>query len=95
MEERCGFLHCVCLCTLSCVQLFAAPWTVACQAPLSMGPSKQECCRGRHFLLQGAFPTRGLKTETVSTASPAVAGGVLIESTTAAAEAASLLRGEA
>ena len=23
--------------SLSCVQLFASPWTVACQAPLSMG----------------------------------------------------------
>ena len=30
-------LCCVCLDTLSCVQLFATPWTVACQAPLSMG----------------------------------------------------------
>ena len=28
---------CVCGCVLSCVQLFAAPWTVACQAPLSIG----------------------------------------------------------
>ena len=30
---------CVCVCGegwLSCVQLFATPWTVACQAPLSM-----------------------------------------------------------
>ena len=26
----------------SCVQLFVTPWTVACQAPLSMGFSKQE-----------------------------------------------------
>ena len=43
------FLHmcvcvcvCVCVCeSLSCVQLFATPWTVACQAPLSMGFSRQ------------------------------------------------------
>ena len=28
--------------SLSCVQLFATPWTVACQAPLSMGFSRQE-----------------------------------------------------
>ena len=28
---------------LSCVQLFATPWTVAFQAPLSMGFSRQEC----------------------------------------------------
>ena len=28
--------------SLSHVRLFAAPWTVACQAPLSMGFSRQE-----------------------------------------------------
>ena len=26
----------------SCVRLFATPWTVACQSPLSMGFSRQE-----------------------------------------------------
>ena len=30
------------VCGLSRVQLFATPWTVACQAPLSMEFSKQE-----------------------------------------------------
>ena len=30
------------VCMLSRVQLFATPWTVACQAPLSMGFSRQE-----------------------------------------------------
>ena len=33
-----------CACMLSCfshVRLFATPWTVACQAPLSMGFSRQ------------------------------------------------------
>ena len=30
----------------SCVQLFAIPWTVACQAPLSMGFSRQEYWSG-------------------------------------------------
>ena len=35
---------CVCVCaqSLSCVLLFAIPWTAACQAPLSMGCSRQE-----------------------------------------------------
>ena len=34
---------CVCMLSrFSCVQLFAIPWTVACQAPLSMGFSRQE-----------------------------------------------------
>ena len=31
-----------CVCALSCIQLFAAPWIVACQAPLSTGFSRQE-----------------------------------------------------
>ena len=33
----------------SCVLLFATPWTVACQAPLSMGLSKQEHWSGLPF----------------------------------------------
>ena len=34
---------CVCVCELpSCVRLFVTPWTVASQAPLSMGFSRQE-----------------------------------------------------
>ena len=41
----------VCAKLLSCVQLFATPWTVAHQAPLSVGFSRQEW--GCHFLLQG------------------------------------------
>ena len=32
-------------------------WTVACQAPLSMGFSTQEYWSGFHFLHQGIFPT--------------------------------------
>ena len=32
--------------SLSCVQLFATPWTVAYQAPLSMGFSRQEYWSG-------------------------------------------------
>ena len=46
------------LAVLSCfshVWLFVTPWTVACQAPLSMGFSRQEYC---YFLLQGIFPTQ-------------------------------------
>ena len=31
-----------CACILSCVELFAVPWTVALQAPLSMEFSSQE-----------------------------------------------------
>ena len=44
---------------LSCVQLFATPWTVAHQAPLSLGSPRQGYWSGRHFPLQGICPTRG------------------------------------
>ena len=43
----------------NCVRLFATPWTVACQAPLSMGFSRQEYWSGCHALLQGIFLTQG------------------------------------
>ena len=32
----------VCMCVLSCIQLFAIPLAAACQAPLSMEFSRQE-----------------------------------------------------
>ena len=35
--------------SLSCAQLFATPWTVACQAPPSMGFSRQEYWSGLPF----------------------------------------------
>ena len=41
------------------VRLFAILWTVACQAPLSMGFSSKNTSVGCHFLLQGIFPTQG------------------------------------
>ena len=46
---------CVCAELLSCVWLFATLWTVAHQAPLSMGFSRQEYCSGCHFPFQGIF----------------------------------------
>ena len=49
---------CYCLVAKSC--LFATPWTVACQAPLSMGFPRQENWSGFPVLLQGIFPTQGL-----------------------------------
>ena len=45
--------------SLSYIQLFATPWTVARQVPLSMGFSRQEYWSGFHFLLQGIFLTQG------------------------------------
>ena len=51
-----------CAQSLSRVQLFVTPWTIAHQAPLSMGFFSGKnigvCCR---FLLQGIFPTQGSK----------------------------------
>ena len=43
----------------SCATL-ATTWTIAHQAPLSMGFSRQEYWNGLHFLLQGIFPTQEL-----------------------------------
>ena len=42
------------------VQLFATPWTVAHQAPLSMGFPRQEHWIGLPFPSLGVFPTQGL-----------------------------------
>ena len=44
--------------SVSRVRLFATPWAVAHQAPLSMEFSRQEV--DSHFLLQGIFPTQGM-----------------------------------
>ena len=45
---------------LSHVWLFVTQWTVALQAPLSMGFSGKNTGLGFHSLLQGIFPTQGL-----------------------------------
>ena len=44
---------------LSYVQLFVNPWTVAHQAPLSVGFPRQEYWSGCYFLLQEIFLTQG------------------------------------
>jgi len=53
------YLCCV-LCLVSHVWLFVTPWTIAHQAPLSMGFSSKNPGVHNHFLLQGIFPTQGL-----------------------------------
>ena len=65
--------------SLSHVQLFATPWTVACQAPLSMGFSRQEYWNGLPVPSPGDLPNPGI--ELASLASPALADGFLITST--------------
>ena len=47
--------------SLSCVWLFATPWTVAYQAPLSMGFSRQEYWSGLPFPSPGDLPDPGIE----------------------------------
>ena len=53
------------------VQLFATPWTVARQAPLSMGFFRQERWSGLPFRPPGDLPDPGIELMY-----PAVAGGL-------------------
>ena len=53
---------------LSCVWLFATPWTVAHQAPLSMGFPRQGYWSGLPFPSPGNIPDPGI--EPISLASP-------------------------
>ena len=45
--------------SLSCVRLFVTPWTIAYQAPLSMGFSRQEYWSGLPFPSPGDLPHPG------------------------------------
>ena len=65
------------------VQLFATPWTVAHQASLSMGFSRQE------YLPPGHLPNRG--TEPMSLMSPALAGGFFTTCATCESESRSVV----
>ena len=47
--------------SLSRVRLFATPWTVAHQAPLSMGFSRQEYWSGLPFPSPGDLPDPGIE----------------------------------
>ena len=55
------------------VWLCATPWTVACQAPLSIGFSRQEYWSGIPCPPPGGLPNPGI--ELMSLKSPALAGG--------------------
>ena len=46
---------------LSRIQLLATAWTVACQAPLSMGFPRQEYWRGLPLTSPGALPNPGIE----------------------------------
>ena len=47
--------------SLSRVWLFVTPWTVAYQAPLSIGFSRQEYCGGLPFPSPGDLPDPGIE----------------------------------
>ena len=73
---------CLCVCVCVCfhahmpvaqVLLFATPWTVAHQAPLSMVSAKQECWSGLGFPSPGDLPNQGIEP-----ASPVLAGRFFI-----------------
>ena len=73
-------LHMCMLSHLGCVWLFAVLWMVPCQAPLSMGFSRQEHWSGLPCPPSGDLPEAGI--ELLSPASPALGGGFFTTSTT-------------
>ena len=58
------------VCVLSCVQLFATPWTVTHQVPQSIAFSRQEYWSGFPYSLPGDLPDPGI--EPMSSVSPAL-----------------------
>ena len=62
--------------SLGCVRLFVTPWTIAYQAPPSMGFSRQWYWSGLPFPSLGDLPSPGIKPT-----SRALAGGLFITET--------------
>ena len=60
------------MCVLRCDWLFATPRTVAHQAPLSMGFSRQEYWSGLPFLPPGDIPDPGIKPTSPGSPAPQV-----------------------
>ena len=72
--------HTCLLSHFSYLTLWTILWTVARQAPLSMGFSRQEYWSGLPFLPPGCLPDQGM--EPTSLMSPGLAGGFLTSSAT-------------
>ena len=72
-HEKCVYEE-VCVCVLCHVRLFTPPWTVAHQAPLSMGFPRQEHWSGLPFPSPGDLPNPGIEAR-----SPAVWEDSLLE----------------
>ena len=62
----------VCVCSLSHIQLFVTPWTVALYAPLSTALPRHEYWSRLPFPAPGDLPDSGIKP--TSLVSPALAG---------------------
>ena len=78
-----GMPVCVCIDNMhgcTCVRPFATLWIAACQAPLSMGFSRQEYWNGLPCPPFGNLPNPGIKPKFLR--SPALAGGFFPTSTT-------------
>ena len=60
------------MCMLSCARLFAIPWTIVCQGPLSIEFSGQEYWSGFPFPIPRDLPDPGIKPE-----SPPLVRGLL------------------
>ena len=63
---------CVCACMSACIVAqscltLVTPWTVAHQAPLSMGFSRQEYWNGFSFPTPGDLPNPGIKPLSLAT----------------------------
>ena len=70
----CAFPLCICvLSRFSCVQFFVTPWTVAHQAPFSMGFSRQEYGSGLPCPPPGDLSDPGIEPESFML--PALPGG--------------------
>ena len=83
LHSECPGAKLISACVLSLfssVQLFATPWTVACQPPLSMGFSRQKYWGGLSCHPPGDLPKPGIEPE--SLVSPALAGGLFTTSAT-------------
>ena len=81
--EAFKFNHACVLSHFSHVWLFVTLWTVACQAPLSMGFSRQEHWSGLPWPPPGDLPNPGIKFMSLTyISSPALAGGFFTTSTT-------------
>ena len=74
--ESCAYV----LSHVSCVRLLATLWTLVCQAPLSVGFSRQEYWSGSPCPPPGDLPDLGVKP--TSLISPALAGEYFATSTT-------------